>query len=129
MTSPRALVSGGISAGLVNGAQGDGLDPKGHNLPVFDVTALQRQMQQGRLTAVALTQACLTRIELIDRSGPRLRAVIELNPDATEIAQERDHERRAGQIRGPLHGIPVLIKDNIATADLMQTTAGSLALI
>lgn len=129
MSSLRPIVSGGIAAGLVNGAHADGLDPQGHNLPAFDVSALQSQMQQGSLTAVALTQACLSRIEVIDRSGPRLRAVIELNPDAIEIAQERDRERRAGQVRGPLHGIPVLIKDNIATADSMQTTAGSLAMI
>jgi len=129
MSSLKPLASGAVAAGLVNGVHADGLDPQGHNLPAFDVNALQSQLQKGSLTAVALLQACMSRIDLIDRSGPRLRAVIELNPDAIEIAQNLDRERRAGQVRGPLHGIPVLIKDNIATADSMQTTAGSLALI
>jgi len=88
----------------------------------------QQAMQSGKLTAKALAARYLARIEAIDRAGPRLRAVIELNPDALAIAQERDRERAAGKVRGPLHGIPVLLKDNIATADRMSTTAGSLAL-
>src|SRR5690606_41026902 len=70
----------------------------------------------------------LARIEAIDKSGPGLRSVIELNPDALVIADEMDRERKQGKIRGPMHGIPVLIKDNIDTADKMMTTAGSIAL-
>jgi amidase len=96
-----------------------------------DATVAQLQARQaaGELTARALAAACLARIDAIDRSGPRVNAVIEVNPDALAIAAERDRERRAGRVRGPLHGIPVLLKDNIATADRMQTTAGSLALV
>jgi len=82
----------------------------------------------GRLTARALTEAYLARIEAVDRSGPRLKSVIELNPDALAIAAALDAERTASGPRGPLHGIPVLIKDNIDTADRMRTSAGSLAL-
>ena len=90
---------------------------------------LQEQMRSGRLTAVKLTQAYFDRIAQIDKAGPKLNSVIELNPDALALAQQLDDERMAGKVRGPLHGIPILIKDNIATADQMQTTAGSLALV
>ena len=93
------------------------------------IDQLQEQMAAGKLTARALTAAYLDRIARIDRAGPTLNAVIELNPDALEIAAQLDAERKAGKVRGPLHGIPVLIKDNIGTADRMETTAGSLALI
>jgi amidase len=93
------------------------------------ITDLQAQMASGKLTSVQLTQAYLDRIAAVDQAGPRLNAVIELNPDALALAQQMDDERRAGKVRGPLHGIPILIKDNIATADQMQTTAGSLALV
>lgn len=93
------------------------------------IDQLQRRMASGELTARHLTAAYLDRIAALDRNGPKLNAVIELNPDALAIADDLDAERRAGRVRGPLHGIPVLIKDNIATADKMQTTAGSLALI
>jgi amidase len=90
---------------------------------------LQARMAADRLTARELTAAYLERIARIDQAGPRLRAVIEVNPDALRQAEERDAERRAGRVRGPLHGIPILLKDNIATADRMETTAGSLALV
>jgi len=93
------------------------------------ISQLQAGMQEGKLTSRALTLAYLQRIAELDRSGPGLHAVIELNPDALLAANACDTERRAGHVRGPLHGIPVLIKDNIATADRMQTTAGSLALV
>lgn len=93
------------------------------------VADLQAEMAAGRLTAVDLTKAYLARVEALDRAGPKLNSVIELNPDALAIAAERDAERRAGKVRGPLHGIPVLVKDNLDTADRMQTTAGSLALV
>lgn len=90
---------------------------------------LQARMVKGTLTSRALTAAYLARIAAVDRAGPTLRSVIETNPDALTIAAERDAERRRGVVRGPLHGIPVLVKDNLDTADKMQTTAGSLALV
>ena len=85
-------------------------------------------MQSGRDTARSLAEQYMARIEAIDRSGPALHSVIELNPDALAIADRLDAERKSRGPRGPLHGIPMLIKDNIATADRMMTTAGSLAL-
>ena len=102
--------------------------------PVFPfaeatIDDLQTRMVAGELTAHTLTAAYLARIAEVDKAGPKLNAVIELNPDALAIADALDAERKAGHVRGPLHGIPVLIKDNIATADKMETTAGSLALV
>ena len=85
-------------------------------------------MKSGRYTSRRLVEMYLERIEEIDRTGPTLRSVIEVNPDALAIADALDAERKAKGARGPLHGIPVLIKDNIDTADRMMTTAGSLAL-
>ncbi|MEZ4414347.1 MAG: amidase [Gemmatimonadota bacterium] len=98
-------------------------------LEELTVDALQEGMASGRWSARDLTRMYLERIEAVDRQGPALRSVIETNPDALVIAERLDEERRQGQVRGPLHGIPVLIKDNIATADRMNTTAGSHALI
>jgi amidase len=92
------------------------------------IASLQQQMEAGKLTSAALTQAYLDRIAAIDKAGPKINAVIELNPEALGIARQMDNERKAGKVRGPMHGIPVLIKDNIETADNMQTTAGALAL-
>lgn len=94
----------------------------------ISIQELQARMQSGKLSAVALTKIYLKRIEKIDKNGPRLNAVIELNPDALSIAAQLDTERKQGKVRGLMHGIPVLIKDNIDTGDKMQTTAGSLAL-
>jgi amidase len=93
------------------------------------VVELQAAMATGRLTAHRLTELYLERIAELDRAGPTLRSVIETNPDALAIASALDGERATGRVRGPLHGIPILLKDNIATADRMQTTAGSLALV
>jgi amidase len=93
------------------------------------VATLQAEMQAGRLTAEALVAAYIERIRAIDQSGPTLRSVQELNPDALAIAKALDGERRAKGPRSPLHGIPILLKDNLATADGMETTAGALALI
>ncbi|MBC7614507.1 MAG: amidase, partial [Pedobacter sp.] len=93
------------------------------------INELQAQMQLGKLSSKSLTKLYLKRIAQIDKSGPKLNAVIELNPDALAIAAEMDTERKQGKTRGPLHGIPILIKDNINTGDKMQTTAGSLALV
>lgn len=92
------------------------------------VDLLQQKMQDGSLTSEQITKMYLKRIEEIDKKGPALNSVIEINPDAVSIAASVDNERKAGKIRGPLHGIPVLIKDNINTGDKMMTTAGSLAL-
>lgn len=92
------------------------------------VDILQEKMKSGVYTSRMITQMYLDRIEKIDRSGPHINAIIELNPDALAIAGAMDEERKAGKTRGPLHGIPVLIKDNINTGDKMQTTAGALAL-
>ncbi len=92
------------------------------------ILELQRKMSSGELTARSISESYLERIEQLDRQGPAIHAVIELNPDVLAIAEARDEERKAGKTRGPLHGIPILIKDNIDTHDRMQTTAGSLAL-
>jgi amidase len=96
--------------------------------PDAPATALREALASGRLTSEALLAACRQRIDAIDRAGPRLRSVVELNPEAAREARRLDAERRAGRQRGPLHGLPVLLKDNIATGDRMATTAGSLAL-
>ncbi len=93
------------------------------------VSDLQLRMKQGALNSERITQLYLQRIDEIDRRGPSLSSVIEINPDALAIARQMDEERKGGQVRGPLHGVPVLIKDNIDTGDKMQTTAGSLALL
>jgi amidase len=93
------------------------------------IAELAAAMAEGRLTSVALTERYLDRIERLDRRGPALRSVIEVNPDAVEIAARLDRERGERGPRGPLHGIPVLVKDNIDTHDRMQTSAGSLALV
>ena len=103
--------------------------PVGEEVAERGVAELAQAMERGQLTARALTQAYLRRVDAIDRQGPGLNSIIELNPDALAIAEQLDRERAAGKVRGPLHGIPVLIKDNIDTADRMKTTAGSLALV
>jgi amidase len=103
-------------------------------VPTFEldeitVHELQEGMQSGKFTARSLAEKYLSRIDAIDRGGPALRSVIETNPDALSIADGLDKERKEKGPRGPLHGIPILIKDNIDTADGMMTTAGSLALV
>ena len=92
------------------------------------ITALQAEMQAGRLSSRALTQYYLQRIAELDRKGPTLRSIIETNPEALELADSLDRERQSKGSRGQLHGMPVILKDNIDTADRMTTTAGSLAL-
>lgn len=94
-----------------------------------EIAALGEALRKGTVTVRGLVEAYLARIEAIDRSGPALNAVIEVNPDALGIADALDKELREKGPRGPLHGIPILIKDNIDTADRMKTTAGSLALV
>ncbi len=115
------------------GASGEAQARREASVPPFEldevpITELQEGMASGRWTARSITQAYLARIERIDRNGPTLRSVIEVNPDALDIADELDREREAGTMRGSLHGVPILVKDNIATHDRMTTTAGSLAL-
>jgi amidase len=111
-------------------------DPKGKleegnqkfELSEMTIDQLSEKLKKGEYTAKRLVELYLKRIEEIDKAGPTLNSVIELNPDALKIAESLDNERNSGKIRGPLHGIPVMIKDNIDTADQMSTTAGSLAL-
>lgn len=105
------------------------LDPGPADLIDVTITELQARMEQGKLTALELVKKYKERIEALDRNGPKINAVLELNPDAEAIAEALDEERRRKGSRGPLHGIPLLIKDNIDTHDRMHTTAGSLALL
>jgi amidase len=125
----RDFVKMGLAAGgtlaIARGAQG-----RTAPASILEAGAMQQQAQMAanKLTAHALASQYLARIARIDKAGPRVNAVIELNPEALRLARELDRERRAGKLRGPLHGIPVLLKDNIATADRMSTSAGSLAL-
>ncbi|MEL7119559.1 MAG: amidase [Bacteroidota bacterium] len=112
----------------INTQQSSSPDYSSFELEEITVNELQEKMANGALTAAAITQMYLDRIEQIDKNGPQLNSVIEVNPDALSIAQELDEERKNGNIRGPLHGIPVIIKDNINTGDKMMTTAGSLVL-
>jgi len=101
---------------------------KDFELDEITIDDLQKTFQSGQHSSRSLTEKYLARIQEIDKAGPMVNAVIELNPDALQIADALDQERKSKGPRGPLHGIPVLIKDNIDTADRMQTTAGSLAL-
>jgi amidase len=125
-----ALAITGCGAPTAGNKQSSATAAGYNNFDLLEATVdgLQQQMQSGKLTARAITQLYLNRIEALDKKGPAINAVIELNPDALAIADSLDAERKAGKIRGPLHGIPVLIKDNIATGDKMATTAGSAAL-
>jgi amidase len=100
----------------------------GPQLEELTIGAMQEGMRGGSLTARQLTELYLARIDAMDKRGPAVNAIIELNPDALAIADALDRERKAGHTRGPLHGIPIVIKDNIDTGDRMHTTAGSLAL-
>jgi amidase len=92
------------------------------------ITELQTRIESGELTSASLVEECVDRIERLDSAGPRLNSVLELNPEALAIARALDSERRSRGPRGPLHGIPILLKDNVDTADRMTTTAGSLAM-
>jgi amidase len=128
----REFLRYGAVGGVLSAAAraGGAAPPKAAALSLEEATidGLQEQMKAGTLTARRLTQAYLDRIEALDRKGPTLRSVIETNPEALAIADELDAERRAKGPRGPLHGVSILLKDNLDTADRMTTTAGSLAL-
>ena len=99
---------------------------KSVELEEITVSELQEAMKSGKMSAREIAQQYLTRIGEIDG---KIKSVIETNPDALKIAEEMDSERKSGKIRSALHGIPVLLKDNVDTADKMKTTAGSLALM
>ena len=130
-----------LQAGMLSGAAATSLAAVPHgapavpwNVPAFEfdevtAAALQAAMKSGHHTARSITQKYLERIDAIDKLGPAVNSVIEVNPEALATAEALDRERKERGPRGPLHGIPVLIKDNIATRDRMQTTAGSLALV
>ena len=104
-------------------------DVAAFELDEITISQLADGMSSGKYTARAIAEKYLARIEAIDRHGPALNSVIEINPDAIEIAEKLDAERKEKGARGPLHGIPILLKDNLDTADKMMTTAGSLALV
>jgi amidase len=104
-------------------------DTDSFELQEITIPQLQQALSSGKITAKSLAEMYLKRIADVDGKGPSLHSVIELNPDVLEIAEALDRERKNGNVRGPMHGIPVLIKDNIDTADKMMTTAGSLALV
>ncbi|MEP6768827.1 MAG: amidase [Acidobacteriota bacterium] len=127
-----ALLAASPASGLRIGSEAPPATPEtaadSFELQEATFSELQKRMQSGADTARSLVSRYLARIDAVDRRGPFLRAVIESNPDAITIADALDAERRNGRVRGPLHGIPVLLKDNIGTADRMTTTAGSLAL-
>ena len=107
----------------------DGAANPDEELNELTISGLQQGFSNGKYSSEQITRIYLKRIEDIDKKGPALNAVIEINPDAIDIARAMDAERKSGKIRGPLHGVPVLIKDNIDTKDKMQTTAGSIAML
>src|SRR5436305_2969388 len=139
----QTTLFGGVAASLLpalSGAREIASDINvSPNLPAFEldeanIDDLQSGMASGKYTAQSLAEKYLARIDQLDKYGPdkygpAVNSIIELNPEALEIAQNLDKERKAQHLRGPLHGIPVLIKDNIDTSDRMQTTAGSLAML
>ncbi len=123
--SGSALAVAGIGACTTETKNETTVNPADFDLNEATISELHRKMESGELTAEKICTKYLDRIKLVD---PMLKSVIEVNPDAMEIARSLDEERTSGKVRGLLHGIPVLIKDNIDTGDKMQTTAGSLAL-
>jgi len=122
----RTLALAALLVSILGAGQDQAGVPTRHNEAT--VAQLQAEMASGKLTSEDLTQEYITRIIALDQNGPGVNAVIQLNPDALAIAREMDKLRKHGTVLGPLHGIPVLLKDNIDTGDKMQTTAGSFAL-
>jgi amidase len=129
--SRRRFIQAGLlgCAAAAAGAEEPAAGLKPFELDELGIAELQEGMKAGKFTAHALVEKYRARIEDIDRRGPAVNSVIELNPDALDIADALDKERKDKGQRGPLHGVPVLVKDNIDTADRMATTAGSLALV
>jgi len=125
----QAGLSGSAAAAAFAARPTRPLDTPSLEIAELGIDELQAGLDSGRFTARGLVEQYLDRVERLDRRGPALRAVIETNPDSLAEADALDRERKAGALRGPLHGVPLLIKDNIDTADGMATTAGSLALI
>jgi amidase len=130
---PAGPVASGLALVLVLAACGSPGNPQPQALAPFPleevgVAEMQERMARGEWSARSLTEAYLDRIAAVDAAGPELRSVLAINPEALARADSMDAERAAGQVRGPMHGIPVLLKDNIGTADRVPTTAGSLAL-
>src|SRR5437867_1534208 len=133
----QTSVLGGMSAALLPALAGAHVlaaaapapDTPPFELDEMTIADLQAGMSSGKFTARSITEKYLTRIDAIDKQGPAINSVLELNSDALAMADAADKERRDKGARGPLHGIPVLIKDNIDTADRMETTAGSLAML
>ncbi|HTQ80588.1 MAG TPA: amidase, partial [Thermoanaerobaculia bacterium] len=131
-----ALAAAGLSGRAAAGEEGaapappaPAASPAPFELEEATLLDLQERMKAGRYTSRQLVEKYLARIDELDRKGPALHAVLEVNPEALSIADALDAERKGRGARGPLHGIPILLKDNIATADRMETTAGSLALL
>ncbi|MGH2442031.1 MAG: amidase family protein, partial [Chloroflexota bacterium] len=102
------------------------MDQELHEL---SIAALQQSLDRSEVSSVEIVRHVLARIEELDRQGPALQSILQTNPDAESLARDLDAARGQGKVRGPLHGIPILLKDNIDTADAMETTAGSLALL
>jgi len=126
MATARAFDSGAEFSSAPPDAPPD-VEP--FELDEITIDALQEGMKSGKYTSRSITEMYLQRIQDIDKNGPGVNAIIEINPDAIEIAESLDRERKEKGARGPLHGIPIVIKDNIDTSDKMMTTAGSLALV
>ena len=129
------LASVGLSTAFISkhDSKNDNLDSNKDSYESFEldeetISSLAEKLRSGQYTSEQLVKLYLQRIDAVDRKGAKLNSIIELNPDALSIARKMDSEMKSNTKRGPLHGIPVLIKDNIDTADGMQTTAGSLAL-
>lgn len=129
-TTALAATSFSLQAGEHNpNSDTEGAIADDFQLNETTIDQLQKLMQEGKLTSKSITQMYLKRINDLDKKGPAINAIIELNPDAIKIAENLDLERKNGKVRGPMHGIPVLIKDNIDTGDQMMTTAGALAMV
>ena len=124
----RSFLGASLAAGAAAAMKAAPAAKSGFQLEEATLADLQSAMGSGRASAASLVKAYTARIRALDQAGPKLHSVLELNPDAAKIAAELDAERKAGKVRGPLHGIPILLKDNLDTADRMHTTAGSWAL-
>ena len=129
-----ALAGAGASLAGLGGAAAASAEIVGRNAPASDleeatIARMVADMEAGRLTSAELVDFYLDRIDSLDQRGPTVNSVLQVNPQAMQLARSRDKERRADQVRGPLHGIPILLKDNIDSGDQMMTTAGSLGLV